>query len=119
MAKASNDIFSTLRTYISKVTEGERSPAEVAAAVNSWARESAEALKAKIHEEVDVSVSKMGFIKRDEFDRLVAQVEALSGDSTPLKKAAPKKSATKKPVTKKAPVKKIAAKKSAKKAVKR
>jgi hypothetical protein len=119
MAKASNDIFSTLRTYISKVTEGERSPAEVAAAVNSWARESAEALKAKIHEEVDASVSKMGFIKRDEFDRLVAQVEALSGNSKPLKKAAPKKPALKKPVTKKAPAKKVAAKKSAKKAVKR
>jgi L-alanine-DL-glutamate epimerase-like enolase superfamily enzyme len=53
MSKASNDIFSTLRTYISKVTEGERTPAEVAAAVNSWARESADALKAKIHEEVE------------------------------------------------------------------
>lgn len=119
MAKASNDIFSTLRTYISKVTEGERSPAEVAAAVNSWARESAEALKAKIHEEVDASVSKMGFIKRDEFDRLVVQVEALSGNARPLKKAAPKKAAPKKPVTKKAPAKKVAAKKSAKKAVKR
>jgi BMFP domain-containing protein YqiC len=115
MAKASNDLFSTLRTYIGKVTEGERTPAEVAAAVNSWARESAEALKAKIHEEVDASVSKMGFIKREEFDRLAAQVAALNGKKAP---AAKKTSAKKSPV-KKTTAKKTAAKKSAKKAVKK
>jgi BMFP domain-containing protein YqiC len=79
MSKASNDIFSTLRTYITKVTEGERTPAEVAAAVNSWARESADALKAKIHEEVEAAVSKMGFIKRDEFDALDCEHIHLEG----------------------------------------
>ncbi len=113
MSKGSNDLYSTLRTYISKVSEGERSPAEVAAAVNSWARESADALKAKIHEEVDASVSKMGFIKREEFDRLAAQVEALGGEKAPAKKAAAKKSAVKKSV------KKATAKKSVKKAAKK
>ena len=113
MAKASNDLFSTLRTYITKVTEGERSPAEVAAAVNSWARESAEALKAKIHEEVDASVSKMGFIKREEFDRLAAQVAALSGEKSSVKKATTKKAPAKKSV------KKSTVKKSAKKAAKK
>lgn len=112
MSKASNDIFSTLRTYISKVTEGERTPAEVAAAVNSWARESADALKAKIHEEVEASVAKMGFIKREEFDRLAAQVAALNG------KAPAKKSAAK-PAAKKSSPKKTTAKKSAKKVVKK
>ena len=117
MSKASNDIFSTLRTYISKVTEGERTPAEVAAAVNSWARESAEALKAKIHEEVEASVAKMGFIKREEFDRLAAQVADLSGKS-PAKKSAAKPS-VKKSSVKKTAAKKSPAKKSAKKAVKK
>ena len=112
MAKASNDLFSTLRTYLSKVTEGERSPAEVAAAVNSWARESAEALKAKIHEEVEASVAKMGFIKREEFDRLAAQVAALSGEKSSVKKATTKKAPAKKSV------KKTTVKKSAKKAAK-
>jgi len=112
MAKSSNDIFATLRTYISKVTEGEKSPAEVAAALNGWARESAEALKSKIHEEVEASVSKMGFVKRDEFDRLAAQVAAMkSGSAT--KKPAASRSATKKPATKKAAVKKSVAKKKA------
>ena len=112
MSKVTNDIFSTLRTYVTKVTEGERTPAEVAAAVNSWARESADALKAKIHEEVEASVAKMGFIKRDEFDRLAAQVAALSG-SAPAKKSSAKKSSAK------PAVKKTAAKKSAKKVVKK
>jgi BMFP domain-containing protein YqiC len=122
MSKASNDIFSTLRTYITKVTEGERTPAEVAAAVNSWARESADALKAKIHEEVEASVAKMGFIKRDEFDRLAAQVAALNG-SAPTKKSSVKKSAAKpavkKTTAKKSSAKKSSAKKSVKKAVKK
>ena len=112
MVKSSNDLFSTLRTYISKVTEGEKSPAEVAAALNGWARESADALKSKIHEEVEASVAKMGFVKRDEFDRLAAQVAAMKG-GTPAKKSAAKKAAPKKVATKKPAVKKSAAKKKA------
>ena len=112
MAKSSNDLFSTLRTYISKVTEGEKSPAEVAAALNGWARESADALKSKIHEEVEASVSKMGFVKRDEFDRLAAQVAAMKSGST-AKKPAAKKSGAKKPATKKTAVKKSVTKKKA------
>jgi BMFP domain-containing protein YqiC len=118
MAKSSNDLFSTLRTYLTKVTEGERTPAEVAAAVNSWARESADALKAKIHEEVESSVAKMGFIKRDEFDRLAAQVAALGGKSASSKKPPSKKSDSTKSSAKKASgkkVKKAAVKKAAKK----
>ena len=120
MAKTSNDLFSTLRTYISKVTEGEKSPAEVAAALNGWARESAEALKSKIHEEVEASVAKMGFVKREEFDRLAAQVAAMNGGS-PVKKAAPKKTGAKKATAKKTTVKKATVKKAApkKKAVKK
>jgi BMFP domain-containing protein YqiC len=112
MAKSSNDLFSTLRTYISMVTEGEKSPAEVAAALNGWARESADALKSKIHEEVEASVAKMGFVKREEFDRLAAQVAAMKGGTT-AKKSTAKKSATKKSSVKKAAPKKRAAKKRA------
>ncbi len=112
MAKSSNDLLATLRTYVSKVTEGEKSPAEVAAALNGWARESADALKSKIHEEVEASVAKMGFVKREEFDRLVAQVAAMKG-ATPAKKSAAKKAAPKKAAAKKSAVKKSAPKKKA------
>ena len=120
MAKSSNDLFSTLRTYISKVTEGEKSPAEVAAALNGWARESADVLKSKIHEEVEASVAKMGFVKREEFDRLAAQVAAMNGGAS-AKKAAPKKATAKKATVKKSTVKKATVKKAApkKKAVKK
>ena len=115
MAKSSNDLFATLRTYIAKVSEGEKSPAEVAAALNGWARESAEALKSKIHEEVEASVSKMGFVKREEFDRLAAQVAAIKGGTStkksPAKKAAPKKAAGNKSAVKKSVAKKKVVKK--------
>jgi len=104
----SNDLFSSLKTYLTKLSDGEKTPQEVAAALNAWARESADSLKAKIHEEVEAAVLKMGFVKREEFDRLVARVDAVA----PVKKqsASTKKSAAKKaPTTKKAaPVKKAA-----------
>jgi len=109
MAKSSNDLFATLRTYVSKVTEGEKSPAEVAAALNGWARESAEALKSKIHEEVEASVAKMGFVKREEFDRLAAQVAAMKGGTsttTSANKSSAKKAAKKSAAKKSAPKKK-------------
>ncbi len=73
-----NDFFSTLRTYLNKVKEGESTPAEVASAFNAWLRESGGALKLKIQEEVETSVSNMGFVKREEFDELQAEIAALS-----------------------------------------
>ena len=108
----SNDLFSSLKTYLPKLSDGEKTPQEVAAALNAWARESADSLKAKIHDEVEATVLKMGFVKREEFDRLLARVDAIA----PVKKAAPakKKSAAKKaaPAKKKAaPAKKSGAKK--------
>jgi len=102
----SNDLFSSLKTYLTKLSDGEKTPQEVAAALNAWARESADTLKAKIHDEVEATVLKMGFVKREEFDQLQARVDAIA----PVKKtASTKKTATKKaaPVKKKAaPVKK-------------
>lgn len=101
----SNDLFSSLKTYLTKLSDGEKTPQEVAAALNAWARESADSLKAKIHDEVEATVLKMGFVKREEFDRLLARVDAIA--PVKKKKAAPakKKSAAKKA----APAKKKAA----------
>lgn len=111
-----NDIFSTLRTYLTKVTDGDKSATEVASAVNQWVREGGEALKIKIEDEVERSVSKMGFVKRGEFEALKEEVVRLKAET---KKESSKKTATKKPVTKKPATKKAAAKKStAKKASK-
>jgi len=91
-----NDIFSTLRVYLSKLTEGEHTPAEVLASVNTWLRESGESIKAKIEEEVERAVAKRGFVKQVDFDQLKKEVDALRGASKEPKKAATKKTAVKK-----------------------
>ena len=105
-----NDIFSTLRTYLTKVTDGDTKVTEVATAVNQWLREGGEALKVKIEDEVERSVSKMGFVKRGEFEALKEEIARLKVD---LKNGAPTKAASKKAATKKSASKDSAAKKSA------
>ena len=91
-----NDIFSTLRVYLSKLTEGEHTPAEVLASVNAWLRESGESIKAKIDEEVERAVAKRGFVKQVDFDRLKKEVDSLRPSSDKPKKTAAKKTAAKK-----------------------
>jgi len=112
MAKAPvNEVFSTLKSYARKLSDGERTPAEIATALNEWAHESGQSLKAKITEEVEAAVLKMGFVKREEFDALVREVNALKKvKKSPAKKSAAKKAAVKKSPAKKAtkPVKKSA-----------
>ena len=111
MAKAPiTELFSTLKTYAQKLSDGERTPAEIASALNDWAHESAESLRAKIHEEVETAVLKMGFVKREEFDALAQEVANLkkskaksaptkrvakNSAKTSLKKSAPRKKAVK------------------------
>jgi hypothetical protein len=128
-----NDLFDSLRTYINKVSVNEKSAAEIANSVNAWVRESGEAVKQKIEEEVESTVLRMGFVKRAEFDALAAEVAKLSGKPVPAKTAGTKKtsspkqtsakqtsakqatvkaSATKKPAVKKTAAKKSTVKKS-------
>ncbi|NCV81828.1 MAG: hypothetical protein EBW28_01075 [Actinobacteria bacterium] len=96
-----NDIFSTLRTYLSNVTDGNKSASEVASTVNQWLREGGEALKIKIEDEVERSVSKMGFVKRGEFEALKEEVARIKMNK-PVKKVTPAKKTVKKSATKKA-----------------
>lgn len=91
-----NDIFSTLRVYLSKLTEGEHTPADVLASVNTWLRESGESIKAKIEEEVERAVAKRGFVKQADFDQLKKDVDALRSANKEPKKVAAKKTAAKK-----------------------
>ena len=81
-----NEIFSTLKTYFNQLSEGERTPAEVASAFNGWAKESAESIKAKIAEEVEATVLKMGFIKREEYELLLKRVSQLEKESSKKRK---------------------------------
>ena len=99
------DLLLTLKSLSNNVQLGNKTATDVADSVNAWLKEGGEALKVKIEDEVERSVSKMGFVKRGEF-------EALKQEVASLKKGTPKKS------SKKATVKK-AVKKTAKKAAKK
>lgn len=123
-----NDIKATIKSLIENVQLGNKSGTEVAQSVNIWLKEGGEAIKVKIEDEVERSVSKMGFVKRGEFEALKQEVAALKkggatkkattsstkkrGSTTGATKAAPKKSAVKKSAKK--VVKKSAAKKVSK-----
>ena len=107
-----SDIKATIKSIIENVQLGNKSGTEVAQSVNLWLKEGGEALKIKIEDEVERSVSKMGFVKRGEFEALKQEVAALK------KGVAAKKPATKKPATKKPAVKK-SAKKTVKKVAKK
>jgi electron transfer flavoprotein alpha subunit len=115
-----NDLKATIKSLIENVQLGNKSGTEVASSVNLWLKEGGEALKVKIEDEVERSVSKMGFVKRGEFEALKQEVAALK-KGTPkkaAKKTAKKATGEKVSVKKKATkitAKKTAAKKSAKK----
>lgn len=117
-----NDVKATIKSLIESVQLGNKSGSEVAQSVNIWLKEGGEAIKVKIEDEVERSVSKMGFVKRGEFEALKQEVAALKkgGASSSEKKAAATnaKKATKKPV-KKTAANKTAVKKSVKKVVKK
>jgi BMFP domain-containing protein YqiC len=100
-----SDFLSALKSLSNNVQLGNKTATDVADSVNAWLKEGGEALKVKIEDEVERSVSKMGFVKRGEFEALKQEVSA-------LKKGTPKK------IAKKTTVKK-AVKKTAKKAAKK
>jgi BMFP domain-containing protein YqiC len=115
-----SDIKATIKSLIENVQLGNKSGSEVAQSVNLFLKEGGEAIKVKIEDEVERSVSKMGFVKRGEFEALKQEVEALKkgGAKSSAKKGA--KASTAERSAKKASVKKKDAKKSAaKKTVKK
>jgi BMFP domain-containing protein YqiC len=111
-----SDIIATIKSIIENVQLGNKSGTEVAQSVNVWLKEGGEALKIKIEDEVERSVSKMGFVKRGEFEALKQEVAALKKGGAG---SSAKKTASKKTASKKSAVKKPAVKKSAKKTVKK
>lgn len=110
-----SDIKATIKSLIENVQLGNKSGTEVAQSVNVWLKEGGEALKIKIEDEVERSVSKMGFVKRGEFEALKQEVAALKKGNAA---ASAKKPAAKKPAEKKSAkkaVKKVAKKSASKK----
>jgi hypothetical protein len=111
-----NDLKATIKSIIENVQLGNKSGTEVAQSVNIWLKEGGEAIKVKIEDEVERSVSKMGFVKRGEFEALKQEVAALKKGGATAKKTS---ATTKKKVAKKAAANKTAVKKSVKKVAKK
>jgi BMFP domain-containing protein YqiC len=90
-----NELLSIVRSLINSVQIGDKSGSEVAESVNAWLKEAGEALKVKIEDEVERSVTKMGFVKRGEFEALKQEVAALKKETA--KKSEKKDSSKEKP----------------------
>jgi polyhydroxyalkanoate synthesis regulator phasin len=73
----SQDLFSSLKNYANKLSNGEKSSAEVAAALNVWLKESGDSIKEKIESEVERSLAKMGFAKKSDLSDLLKRIELL------------------------------------------
>jgi len=110
-----SDIKATIKSLIENLQLGNKSGTEVAQSVNLWLKEGGEALKVKIEDEVERSVSKMGFVKRGEFEALKQEVAALKKGGASAKKSTATKSTAKKAAKKSAAKKSVAKKRSAKK----
>lgn len=66
-------------------------PVEIAGQVNTWLQESGEALRLRIEDEVEKAVTKRGFVKKSEFQKLEARIAALEGKpKRAAQKSAPK-----------------------------
>jgi BMFP domain-containing protein YqiC len=85
-----SELFTTLKGYLNELSDGERTPGEVASALGEWARDGKESIKVRVSEEVEASVAKMGFIQRAEFDALLARVAALEAQLLAAEQAATK-----------------------------
>ena len=115
-----SDIKATIKSLIENVQLGNKSGSEVAQSVNLFLKEGGEAIKVKIEDEVERSVSKMGFVKRGEFEALKQEVAVLKkGGATKKATASSAKKRASTATATTSSTKKSAAKKSAKKVVKK
>ena len=106
-----NDLFGSLKAYATRVLGDEINPEKSAAAMSGWLKESSEALRDKVENEVERTVKRLGLAKQSEVTELRKELAAIRREvSGKGVKVAAKKSAVKKSA-----VKKVAPKKSAKK----
>jgi len=96
----SQDLFSALKNYANKLSNGEKTPAEIATALNHWLKESGDSIKEKIEAEVSQSVAKMGFAKQSDLLKLQKEIDELKKS-----KASTVKKSTAKPKVKKVAIK--------------
>ncbi len=115
----STDLIGAFRAYAQKALGNDFNPEKAAAALNSWVKESGDALKIRIERETERAVKKLGLAKESDLHALQAEIADLRkqlGLKSTAKKAAPRrgKAATKKSTKKST---KKTAKKTTKKSV--
>lgn len=110
------DFVNSLKVLLAQLQEGEKNASDLLKGLNIWAREVGDLIKDKVEEEVERSVKKMGFVKKEQFASLEARVRTLekskqgSRGSKPQRASSPapvlrKKKKTAKVAKKKAPAK--------------
>lgn len=72
-----SEVLSSIKVLLSQLQQGEKNASDVVRNLNTWAREIGDLIKDKVEEEVERSVKKMGFVKREEYRSLEARVKAL------------------------------------------
>jgi len=115
----STDLIGAFRAYAQKALGNDFNPEKAAAALNSWVKESGDALKIRIERETERAVKKLGLAKESDLHALQEEISDLRNQLGLKKKSAAKKPATRrgKSATKKSATKKAASKRSAQKSL--
>lgn len=92
-----SDFKSAFKSWADNLASGNKSATDVAGSLNLWLKEGGEALRVKIEDEVERSASKMGFIKRGEFEALRQQVAELTSTNLIRTQTVKERSNPKKP----------------------
>lgn len=73
----STDLIGAFRAYAQKALGNDFNPEKAAAALNSWVKESGDALKIRVERETEKAVKKLGLAKESELRALQAEVQEL------------------------------------------
>lgn len=110
----STDLIGAFRAYAQKALGNDFNPEKAAAALNSWVKESGDALKIRIERETERAVKKLGLAKESDLHALQEEISDLRKQLGLKKKSAAKKPAARRGKT---ATKKAAGKRSAQKSV--
>ncbi len=70
------DIFSAFKNYATKLSGGEKNPAELANALKDWLEESGEMIKDRIEVEIEKAGERLGFIRKEELEKIESDFES-------------------------------------------
>lgn len=99
------DLLGAFRAYAQKALGNDFNPEKAAAALNTWVKESGDALKERVERETERAVKKLGLAKESDLRALRAEISELRGElgikakgksSGKSKKSAPRKASGKK-----------------------